>query len=138
ETGVPVTRSQAELTASKWSELSPQPGFQEIFAPQGAPARGDILRQPALASILTRLAQAGLDDFYRGDIARTLASGLEKLGSPLRLADFEAYRAPIVAPLSVELNVGRVYNLPPPTQGISSLMILALFERLGVTEADGF
>lgn len=138
KTGVPVTRSQAELTASKWSELSPQPGFQETFAPDGAPALGDILRQPALASVLSQLAHAGLDDFYRGDIARTLAGGLEKLGSPLRLADLEAYRAAQVAPLSVELKAGRVYNLPPPTQGISSLMILALFESLGVTEADGF
>src|SRR5690606_28695844 len=138
KTGVPVTRSQAELTASKWSELSPQPGFQETFAPGGAPALGDILRQPALASVLSQLVHAGLNDFYRGDIARTLAGGLEKLGSPLRLVDLEAYRADQVAPLSVELKVGRVYNLPPPTQGISSLMILALFERLGVTEADGF
>ena len=136
--GVPVTRSQAELTESKWAELSPQPGFKNIFAPNGVPAIGDILRQPELAAVLSQLTAAGLDDFYRGDIARTLANGLEKLGSPLRLADLEAYRAKPVAPLSVELNVGRVYNLPPPTQGISSLMILALFERLGVKEADGF
>jgi gamma-glutamyltranspeptidase len=138
KTGVPVTRSQAELTASKWEELSPQPGFQLTYAPHGMPTQGDILRQPALAATLKRLAEAGLDDFYRGDIARTLANGLEKLGSPLRLADLEAYRAPAVAPLSVELQAGRLYNLPPPTQGISSLMILALFERLGVKEAEGF
>jgi gamma-glutamyltranspeptidase/glutathione hydrolase len=34
--------------------------------------------------------------------------------------------------------MGTIYNLPPPTQGVASLMILALFERLGVTRADGF
>lgn len=137
-TGVTITRSQAELTASKWKELSLQPGFRESFAAQGMPRQGDILRQPALAALLSRLAEAGLEDFYRGDIARTLASGLEGLGSPLRLSDLEAYRAAVVKPLSVELQAGRVYNLPPPTQGVSSLMILAMFERLGVKEADGF
>ena len=33
---------------------------------------------------------------------------------------------------------GTVYNTDAPTQGVVSLMILALFERLGVTEAEGF
>ena len=136
--GVPVTRSQAELTASKWNELSPQPGFAATYAPYGVPKQGDILRQPELAATLGHLAHVGLQDFYRGDLARTLASGLEKLGSPLRLADLEAYSAPAVAPLSVQLTSGRVYNLPPPTQGVSALMILGLFEKLGVKEADGF
>src|SRR5665811_1136627 len=33
---------------------------------------------------------------------------------------------------------GHVYNAPPPTQGLASLMILALFERLGVAKAESF
>jgi gamma-glutamyltranspeptidase/glutathione hydrolase len=96
------------------------------------------LRQPELAATLAHLAEAGLDDFYRGDLARALASGLEKAGSPLRLADLQNYRAQVLQPLSVELAAGRIYNLPPPTQGIASLMILGIFERLKVLEADGF
>lgn len=136
--GVPVTRSQAELTGSKWSELSPQPDFAATYAPDGLPTTGDILKQPALANTLSRLADAGLDDFYRGDIGCTLAAGLERVGSPLRRTDLENYRAQTLAPLCVDLQAGRVYNHPPPSQGVSSLMILALFERLGVKEADGF
>jgi gamma-glutamyltranspeptidase/glutathione hydrolase len=31
-----------------------------------------------------------------------------------------------------------VINLPPPTQGLASLMILGIFERLGVREAERF
>ncbi len=38
----------------------------------------------------------------------------------------------------VPLTVGTLYNSPPPTQGLASLIILALFERLRVTEAEGF
>jgi gamma-glutamyltranspeptidase len=74
--GVPVTRLQAELTRNKWAELSAQAGFAEAYAPDGPPAQGDIMRQPALAATLARLAEAGLDDFYRGDVARALAAGL--------------------------------------------------------------
>lgn len=136
--GIPVTRSQVELTQKKWPELAAQPGFAETYARDGAPALHTVLRQPQLASTLAYLGEAGLEDFYRGDIARTLAKGLETAGSPLRLCDFESCRARVVASLSVTLSTGRVYNLPPPTQGVSSLMILALFERLKVSEAEGF
>lgn len=136
--GVPVSGSQATLTKEKWNELGDLPGFANIYAKQGLPKIGDILKQPDLAKTLTRLAEAGLDDFYRGDLAKTLAKGLEQVGSPLRLADLQAYHAQQVKPLSVQLSSGRVYNMPPPTQGVSSLMILGLFDRLGVNKAEGF
>lgn len=138
QAGVPITRSQHELTRDKWSELKDQPGFAATYAAAGIPAQGTVLKQPALAASLSRLAEAGLDDFYRGDLAATLAAGLEAAGSPVRRADLEAFRAQIVQPLMVQLRSGRVYNLPPPTQGVSALMIIGLFDRLGITEADGF
>lgn len=138
QAGVPITRSQHELTRDKWSELKDQPGFAATYAAAGIPAQGAVLKQPALAASLSRLAEAGLDDFYRGDLAATLAAGLEAAGSPVRRADLEAFRAQIVQPLMVQLRSGRVYNLPPPTQGVSALMIIGLFDRLGITEADGF
>ena len=47
-------------------------------------------------------------------------------------ADLEKYRAVLREPLEVRLNVGTAYNTPPPTQGLASLIILALFERLRV------
>ena len=31
-----------------------------------------------------------------------------------------------------------LYNSPPPTQGLAALMILAIFERLGVTRLESF
>ncbi len=136
--GAPVSRSQAALTQAKWDELSPQPGFAGAFAPDGPPSEGRLLIQPRLASVLERLARHGLDDFYRGDLARSMASDLQALGSPLTFDDFAAYHAAFVEPLSVDLSVGTVWNLPPPTQGVSSLAILALFDRLGVTDAEGF
>lgn len=136
--GVPVSRTQAQLTKDKWDELSGVFGFTDAYAKNGIPKDGDVLKQPALAATLQQLAHAGLDDFYRGDLAHTLAKGLAQAGSPVRLTDLSAYQAQIVKALAVELSVGTVYNLPPPTQGISSLMILGLFDRLGVQQAETF
>ena len=135
--GVSVSRSQAGLTLFKWDELSAQPGFSAAFAPNGPPEPGRVLVQPRVAVVLDQLGR-GLDDFYRGDLARSMATDLSHLGSPLSLEDFTGYRAAFVEPLSVDLSVGTVFNLPPPTQGVSSLAILALFDRLGVTEPEGF
>ncbi|WP_142850241.1 gamma-glutamyltransferase family protein [Telmatospirillum sp. J64-1] len=136
--GIVVTPSQHRLTRDKLPELQDVPGFSDVFAQGGAPAVHSVLRQPALAETLRRLGEAGLDDFYRGDVARSNAAFLERIDSPLRLADLEAYRARRVKPLGLDLPMGCVFNMPPPTQGVSSLMILGLFERLGVNSAEGF
>ncbi len=137
--GFAVTRSQAELSFSKHHELHDKPGFAPIYLRDGhAPRMGDIMRQPALAASLQHLARHGLDDFYRGDLARRIAEGLGAAGSPLRLADLAAYRAQLVTPLRLSLPDAQVFNLPPSTQGLASLMILGLFQRLGVSEGEGF
>ncbi len=136
--GVPVTRSQAALTAAKWPELKDVSGFADTFAPHGLPKTGDTLTYPRLATTLDQLARSGLDDFYRGELARSIAADLEAVGSPLRLADLQGFHAERVAPLSITTSVGRIYNHPPPTQGVSSLAIIGLFDRLGVREAETF
>ena len=136
--GVPVTRSQVALTASKWAECAQVSGFAATFAPRGLPGLHEVIAQPRLGATLDRLAQAGLDDFYRGDLAQSMAADLERVGSPLRLSDLQGYRASVVTPLSVPVRAGRIFNQPPPTQGVSALAILGIFDRLGVEQAEGF
>ena len=137
--GMVVTRSQAAYTEAKMDRLKDVPGFAGVFMPNGTPPReNDILKQPALANTFETLAREGLDAYYRGSIAKTHAAFLKASGSPLRLPDLERFHADIVTPLSVELSVGTAFNMPPPTQGVSSLMILALFDRLKVAQAEGF
>ncbi len=137
--GYVVTRSQARLTRDKLSELKDAPGFAQTFLVDGKPPdEGATLTQPALAATLEHLAHEGLDDFYRGDVGREIAADLERIGSPVTRDDLSACRAKIVDPLSVKLAAGTLYNAPPPTQGLASLIILALYGRLRVAEAEGF
>jgi len=137
--GYAVTRSQARLTAEKLHEMKEAVGFRQAFLVDGkVPEVGMRLKQTALAETLDQLAHAGLDDFYRGDVGRELAADLDRIGSPVTRADLEQYRAWVDAPLSVAVQAGSLYNTPPPTQGLASLIILALFERLRVTQAETF
>ncbi len=135
--GYVVTRSQARLTQEKLPEVKDAPGFAAVFLADGeAPKLGVTMRQRELAATLDHLAQAGLDDFYRGDVGREVAADLERIGSPVTRGDLEKYRATLRDPLALETNLGTIYNTPPPTQGLASLIILGVFERLRVREGE--
>ena len=137
--GAPVTYSQHINTRAQQQELHDIPGFAETYLQHGKPpAVGALFRQSLLADTLRHLGHEGLDDLYRGELAQAIATDLQRLGSPLAAEDLAAQKACEVTPLSVRLQVSTAYNLPPPTQGLASLIILALFERLGCDAADGF
>ena len=134
--GFPLSGNQFHSVEKKRDELKAISGFADLFLTNNR--EGAKFSNPRLSATLADLAKNGLDGFYRGALARKIAADLADAGSPVTLDDLASHRAQLVTPLSVKLSSGRVYNMPPPTQGAASLMILGLFERLGVTEADGF
>ncbi|MCH7937738.1 MAG: gamma-glutamyltransferase family protein [Proteobacteria bacterium] len=137
--GFPVTASQHHNTAEKMPELEDVPGFAETYLVDAkAPETGVPFNNPAFAKTLERLGRDGLDDFYRGGLARDIAADLESAGSPVSADDLAGHQALVVTPLEVKLASGTVYNMPPPTQGLASLILLGVFERLGIGQAEGF
>jgi gamma-glutamyltranspeptidase len=137
--GYQVTRSQQRLTAQHIAELAAVPGFAATFLADGkTPDIGATLKQEKFAETLAQLADAGLDDFFRGDVGREIAADLDRLGSPVGRDDLLRYRATVAEPLQVRLGCGTIYNTDAPTQGVVSLMILALFDRLGARAAEEF
>ncbi|MDH7797215.1 MULTISPECIES: gamma-glutamyltransferase family protein [unclassified Beijerinckia] len=139
EAGITVSETQAALTTSKLAELALQPGFAQTYLVGGRPpACGETMRFPVLARTLRQLAAKGTEDFYRGDLARSITADLARCGSPLTLDDFTGYQATQVEALTVKTGVGQLYNMPPPTQGLASLLILAQFDRLKVAHGESF
>lgn len=137
--GVPVTATLGNNIAGKLAELKDQPGFSSSYLSDGKPlAVAQLHKQPRLASTLRHLADAGLDDFYRGALAESIAADLEKVGAPLRLSDLQAYSALQLKPLSMALDGNTLFNMPPPTQGLASLMLLGIFDRLKIESVDDF
>ena len=132
EHGIAVTRSQAVATATKRNELETQPGFAAAFLPSGeSPIEGAFFKQPRLAETLRRLSR-GLSSFYRGRLAKSMARDLAAAGSPLTVDDLAAHRALLVAPLELRHSLATVYNMPPPTQGVVSLLILGMLDALRI------
>lgn len=128
--GYTVTNSQARATAEKFDQLAGQPGFSEVFLDNGSPpAAGTRLAQPALAGTLQRLIDAGLDDFYRGELACDIAADLARAGSPLRLEDLAGHQPIMAEPLCLRRPDADIYTTDAPTQGAATLMILGQFAR---------
>ena len=132
--GFPVTHSQEENTRAKLSDLIDQPGFARTFLNQGqVPAYGQRHRFPVLATTLEQLARAGADDFYRGELARQIGADLAAIGSPVTAADLARHHARIKPPLQLRLSGATLYNMAPPTQGLASLLILGIYDRIRQT-----
>ena len=137
--GIVVSRSQAALTTEKLAELSGQPGFADVYLlDKKAPAEGASLCQERLSDTLDHLGHAGFADFYRGDVAATLAADLDAMGSPVTRDDLRAYEARLRPPLRTRIKAGHLFNSAPPTQGLASLIILGLYDRLEVARPESF
>ncbi|MBC2732058.1 MAG: gamma-glutamyltransferase [Thiobacillus sp.] len=130
ERGFACSASQGDFLTQKWAELG---GFQTltgIYAPNGQPApAGARFQQPYLAESLRLLQRDGADGFYRGELARRIAQGLADAGSLLSADDLAAFHCRQVEPISVPYRNGRAVNMPPPTQGLASLLILGQLDR---------
>lgn len=133
EDGTAVTASQRTSTVKKLNELAHLPGFASTFLVDGqAPETGSRFKQPQLAATLRLLGSEGLDGFYRGRLACRIAADLSALESPLTAEDLSSYRARERVPLRLEHSAGELYNMTPPTQGLVSLIILGILDRLNI------
>ena len=137
--GVAVSKTLAGNCKNKLNELQDVPGFSETFLTNSeVPKEGSRLNLPRLADTLDHLARSGLEDFYRGELANSMARDLEAAGSPLRVADFERYRPLMLEPLSLDVAGHQLFNMPPPTQGLASLLLLGVFDRIRPQTAEEF
>jgi gamma-glutamyltranspeptidase/glutathione hydrolase len=129
--GVPVTRRLARWISSSADDLRSDPTLADAFLPGGQPlVESDVLTQPKLGAALRRLAEAGLQDLYTGDLASALAHGCEDRGGLLRASDLAEHKSEWVEPLRVEFDGVEVYTTPPPSQGLAGLQILNLLSFL--------
>ena len=139
ENGFAVTATQEELTRTKFDELKDSCGFVETFClNRKLPKEGQLMKLPALGKTLKHIGQHGPMDFYTGTLANEIAADLKRCGSPVTFEDLTAQKAQRREALSVAVKNATLYNFPPPTQGLASLMIIAIFERLKVREAETF
>jgi oxamate amidohydrolase len=80
------------------------------------------------------VAEKGVDVFYRGELAQQIVKGLQQAGGLLTEDDFASHRSDWVDPLQTNYRGYEVYELPPNTQGIATLLILNLLEKMDLQD----
>jgi gamma-glutamyltranspeptidase/glutathione hydrolase len=111
-------------------EIGPDAGFHRVYRPHGrAWHPGELVRLPALAATLGRLADDGFDAFYGGDLAERQARALAAAGSPITAADLEAHTSTWTEPISTTYRGVRVTTHPPNSSGLVALQLLNILER---------
>jgi gamma-glutamyltranspeptidase / glutathione hydrolase len=111
------------------SALGADAPFFEVFRPAGRPWRpGELVKLPALATTLERLADAGFDAFYDGDLGERQAQTLRGLGLACTAADFRGHTSTWTEPISATYRGLRVTTHPPNASGVVALELLAILE----------
>jgi len=99
-------------------------------------AAGTILRNPAFAGVLRRLASEGTQAFYQGSLAAEIVRAVrEHPRNPgvLQLADLAGYRVREVTPLCRPYRVWRICGMPPSSSGgIAVMQILNMVKAHGI------
>jgi len=129
ENGHPV----AEVVARYWEEhedvLRKNEAATRTFLPEDrAPAAGEIFSQVDLAATISAVAERGADAFYKGEIAASIARSTQEAGGYLSEEDLAAHESAFVEPISTDYRGVRVYEIPPPGQGVAALEMLNILE----------
>jgi gamma-glutamyltranspeptidase/glutathione hydrolase len=101
-----------------------------------APRPGEIFQQPDLAATLSAVAEGGADAFYGGEIARSMARAAQEAGGYLSEEDLAAHESTWVEPIWVDYRGVRVYEIPPPGQGVAALEMLNILEGFDLSSLD--
>ncbi|WP_278958848.1 gamma-glutamyltransferase [Aquipseudomonas alcaligenes] len=117
--GVGIDRVYRERAEWRLQALQQDPASAAIFLDQGqVPPLHGLLRQPALARTLERLARDGHTGFYAGETASLLLEGVKTAGGVWSARDLRDYRVIERQPLRIGLAGGReLITAPPPSAG---------------------
>ncbi len=98
--------------------LRHSPEGDALYGRAGGPYRwGDRFAVPELAETLERIASAGADVLYRGELAERLVEHVRRGGGALTLDDLASYVVVERAPVCVEYRGHEFRSNPPPSSG---------------------
>ncbi len=103
--------------------------WRQVF---GSLCNGAVIRFPKLAKIYSLIARGGADVFYRGVITEELVEELRRSGVPVTYQDFAEHRGEKVDPIKCSYGDYELYELPPNSQGLSTLQLAKAMETAGI------
>ena len=133
ENGFPVTEVVAYYLDLSAQRFNSYPNFKEVWMPTGeTPKKGDIFKNPQLASTYKKIANSGGKDFYDGEIAEEIVRFINEQGGYFSINDLKNYKPEWVDPVSTNYRGYDIWELPPNGQGIAALQMLNMLENYDI------
>ncbi|MFF9691484.1 gamma-glutamyltransferase [Streptomyces sp. NPDC014623] len=131
--GFVVDETFRSQTAANQARFADFPASAELFLPGGdLPVTGSVFKNPDLARTYRTLAREGVDELYRGELARDIVSTVRKppvdpaatrvvRAGDLTAGDLRGYRALRQAPTRTAYRGLDVYGIAPSSSGGTSV-----------------
>jgi gamma-glutamyltranspeptidase/glutathione hydrolase len=131
EQGFPVSKTFSEIDKEEYERLIKNAGEGTCYLREGLPYEpGDTFRNPDLARTLKLIASKGVDEFYRGGLARKIVAAVAAKQGIMTLDDLASYKAVEVKPLTGTYKDFTIVTVPPPASGgLHLLQLLNIVEN---------
>jgi gamma-glutamyltranspeptidase/glutathione hydrolase len=131
ENGYPITALQRRLQVREIKNFRKGNAGQTFLRDGEKPySVGHVFTQPALAKTLIRLAKAGIEDFYMGQIAKTIHKDMQANGGLIHKDDLAHIPNPIERdPVNGRLGRKTVYTMPPPGAGRTLIEMINIIKK---------
>jgi gamma-glutamyltranspeptidase/glutathione hydrolase len=135
EGGFPI----APLTAVHWVEGFLQGNEAErVYKPNGQSVQaGQLFKNPDLATTFRLLGTHGAKKgFYSGPVAEAIVEAVKEFGGNMTLEDLTNHATASEEPISTVYRGVRIFQTPPPSQGLAVLIALNIIQELDKMQSE--
>ena len=127
-----ILSERLHLLLERMPKVAVNPQISEYFFVKTADgwqakAEGSLLKNPAYAATLRRLAEQGAEDFYRGELAREIVRAVRQdpnRPGTMTLEDMAAYQPLKRAAVCAPFRAFEVCGAPPPSSGGTTVLAI--------------
>jgi gamma-glutamyltranspeptidase/glutathione hydrolase len=129
--GFPVSPTFSTINKDEYEKLLNNAGETTCYLNGGvAYEPGDTFKNPELAGTLRLITTKGIQEFYRGEIARKIVAAVRAKEGIMTLEDLAGYEPEEMTPLQGTYKDFTIYTLPPPgSGGLHLLQLLNIVEN---------
>jgi gamma-glutamyltranspeptidase/glutathione hydrolase len=129
--GFPVSPTFSTINKDEYEKLLKNAGETTCYLNGGvAYEPGDAFKNPELANTLRLITTKGIQEFYRGEIAKKIVAAVRSRDGIMTLADLAGYEPEETTPLQATYKDFTIYTLAPPgSGGLHILQLLSVAEN---------
>lgn len=132
--GAPVTKKLHNGIVERREYIEKYNSDKQVFIPNGRVLEvGEILKRPELAKTLKIISSKGVNEFYKGALAKKIVADIQKAGGIFIFDDFKNYKVYEIQPVcGTYRGEHKICSFPPPSSGgvciLEALNILENFD----------